>query len=452
MSGNFSGPYRPRKKNSARTYGSKRTAPSQAFPSSRASRRTSFLPLWLRIFVVLALVAAIILVLVFGIKSCRKGPSTPSVGTQTDLGLTNTFSSPSDPNVVQREWSVPEILPNPGLSRVIAHGAANVNFSENQINTPGVNGNEIFFSAGTGSVDSDILKKLYLYDLETKKETKIAESTMYKGCYYETLVNPKWIVWIETDHGTNNHIYVRNRETDVVSRLRSCPNGIPKLRLSDDVLIWMEQVEKGLDKLYMVDLKSQENITLFSFQDVATYGVSAPCVYDDWIVWAGPDLAQSEAERKENETSCIYYVKLGVDFGDEGVIPRKFTPKTYVHEPLFNGQVFVWIDSNKSPSSNLYISTPTSEPLIIASNITTYALGEDIVIYGKNEGIWGYIYSTGETVRLTAPGEKGIMPSITGRTVIWYNLSAGGDKDVLRYKMLSDENLYPKGVPNAAQG
>jgi hypothetical protein len=39
----------------------------------------------------------------------------------------------------------------------------------------------------------------------------------------------------------------------------------------------------------------------------------------------------------------------------------------------------------------------------------------------------------------------GMLPSVTKRTVVWYNLSAESDKDVLRFKVLSDEELFPGG-------
>jgi len=66
-----------------------------------------------------------------------------------------------------------------------------------------------------------------------------------------------------------------------------------------------------------------------------------------------------------------------------------------------------------------------------------------VVVYGKNQAVWVYIISTGELCRLTSPGETGMLPEVSRRTVVWYNLSADSEKDVLRYKILTDQDLYP---------
>jgi hypothetical protein len=227
----------------------------------------------------------------------------------------------------------------------------------------------------------------------------------------------------------------------------------------------MEQTSKSEDYLRLYDLKIQEDLTLFSFNDVATYGVSAPCIFEDWVVWAGPEeeqdqtvdtgtdtetaepTATTEAEATpapEKESSAIYYMQLGVDFAADGPKPRIYRPGTYVHEPLFNGEVFVWLDANKAPGSKLYLAEPGGEPRVIASGVTTYSLGDGFVVYGHDEGVWVYIYDKDETCRLTQEGERGMLPMVTGRTVVWYNLSSGKEGDVLRYIILTDEELYPE--------
>ena len=70
-----------------------------------------------------------------------------------------------------------------------------------------------------------------------------------------------------------------------------------------------------------------------------------------------------------------------------------------------------------------------------------------MVVYGKNSSVWCYIIATGELCRLTSPGESGMLPKVSKRTVVWYNLSSDSTKDVLRYKILTDDELYPGGKP-----
>jgi len=332
------------------------------------------------------------------------------------------------------------VEPEPEKVRDISFGAKDIEFKERQINIPGIFDTEIVFSAGTGSLDGEVLTKLYLYNLDTQTEELITKSQLgYQGEIYETYINHNWIVWLDTDKGEKNQVKVMNRGTGQVFTLKTTKTGQPKLRLYGDILVWMEQVSDAEDRLYMIDLNVQEDLTLSSFTDKATYGVSAPCIYENAIIWAGP----GETE----ETSGIYFLKLETD--EQGLFnePEVYYPGTYVHEPMYNGDIFLWLDTNKSRDGKLYMGRFGEEPLVIDQDITTYSLGDGIVVYGKDSGIWVYIIATGELCRLTSPDELGMLPKVSKRTVVWYNLSSDSDKDVLRYKILTDDELYPGGTP-----
>ena len=341
-----------------------------------------------------------------------------------------------------------EVTADPAIIRDISYGARDIEFKEKQINIPGIYDNEILFSAGTGSlyVGSDVLSKLYLYNLDAGDETLITKSDIEFGEFYETLVNHQWLVWLETDHGTKNYIMVMNRSTGKVSKLQSFKEGQPKLSLYGNLLVWMQQASDTEDRLLMMDLEVQEPFPIHTFTDKATYGVSAPYVYEDTIVWADHDPTQTEEDKANGEKSAIYYLQLKTDESGYFQDPKYYTPGTYVHEPLYNGDVFVWLDANKSPKSNLYIGRVGEEPIKIGEDITTYSIGDGIVVYGKDQAVWVYVIATGELCRLTSEGEMGMLPSVTKRTVVWYNLTADSEKDVLRFKILTDEELYPGGL------
>ncbi len=355
---------------------------------------------------------------------------------------------PRERNVREAITEGEQVTADPAIIRDISYGARDIGFKEKQINMPGIYDNELLFSAGTGSlyVGSDVLNKLYLYNLDAGDETLITESDIDFGEFYETLVNHQWLVWLETDHGTKNYIMVMNRSTGKVSKLQSFKEGQPKLSLYGNLLVWMQQVSDTEDRLLMMDLEVQEPFPIHAFTDKATYGVSAPYVYEDTIVWADHDPTQSEEDKANGEKSAIYYLQLKTDESGYFEDPKYYAPGTYVHEPLYNGDVFVWLDANKSPKSNLYIGRVGEEPIKIGEDITTYSIGDGIVVYGKNQAVWVYVIATGELCRLTSEGEMGMLPSVTKRTVVWYNLTADSEKDVLRFKILTDEELYPGGL------
>ncbi len=395
-------------------------------------RTRNILLIFLGIFLAAAAVVGITL-----LRNGRRSPliSTPAATREADV----TYAS--------IHVQDPIMTPNPDIIRNLSHSAKDISFDkEGQINQPGIWNSELFFSAGSGSLDDPVLTRLYLYSFTTHKSQKIKETQIYKGEYYETLINDKWLVYLETDHGTNNYIYVMNRSDSKVSLIKNCNNGKPKLRLYDDTLIWMEQDENE-DRLYMVDLLSQENVSLFSFSDVATYGTSAPSIYGAWIAWAGPD---PEPVEDSTVTSAIYYVNLDEDIHDDGLQMRTYRPDTYVHEPLFNGRYFCWIDTNKSFNARLYVAQPNATPVVIDGGVSAYGLGDGIVVYGKNNAIYVYVIATGEICMLTGAGEKGILPQVSGRTVLWQNKTETG-RDTYRYKILTDEELYPNGLPEGVE-
>ncbi len=431
----------------------KRTSPASKADALRTQQKKNYVSKeirnnFIKLGVMIIVGVGIVVGIYFGIQSImEKQIGFVEVKAEEEVTPINT-QVPRDRKQQDAAASYEDVTPDPAIIRDISYGSRDIQFKEKQINIPGIYDTELLFSAGTGSlyVGSDVLSKLYLYNLDTGDETLIAESKIYAGEYYETRVNHKWLVWLETDHGLKNYIMVMNRSTGKISKLQSFKEGQPKLNLYGDLLVWMEQVSDTEDRLSMLDLEVQEFLPIHTFSDKATYGVSSPYVYESTIVWADRDPTQTEDDKANGEKSAIYYLSLETDESGAFSDPQYYIPGTYVHEPLYNGDVFVWLDSNKSPMSNLYIGRPGEAPEIISTGVTTYSIGDGIVVYGKDQAVWVYIIATKELCRLTSPDEKGMLPSVTERTVVWYNLTADSEKDVLRFKILTDDELYPGGL------
>ena len=159
---------------------------------------------------------------------------------------------------------------------------------------------------------------------------------------------------------------------------------------------------------------------------MSTYGVSAPGIYNTQIIWAGSDPNQSEEDSiLGGEKSAIYYCDLEM-FAEDDYEPGVFCPDMYVHDPITNGEAWAWIDKNKAPDSSLYLKVG-DEVKCIAQGVITYALGDDMLVFGQDGGIYAYFYEEDLYARLNRPGERGIMPVVSGRRVVWFNKSADGD-------------------------
>ncbi|MGI6706049.1 MAG: hypothetical protein ACOX6S_07225 [Clostridia bacterium] len=314
-------------------------------------------------------------------------------------------------------------------------GAIELELKESRINQPVIYGDEILYSAGTGPIDQPVLKSLYLLNLSTKEEKKIADAKVEFGEIYEPLINEEWLVWLDTDQGGTNVIMAMNQDTEETMKIKECKNNKPKLRLSGNTLVWMEQTGDKEDKLYMIDLESGENIVLATFHDEASYGVSAPYIYQDRVFWTGPLPEQTGNEDEDSELSVINILDL--KNLSEGIIPELYRPGTYVHEPIGNDRVLVWLDGNKSPDARLLLTMDRKTVKEVAQGVTCYGLGENFLVYGKDQAIWVYFWEEDTYGRLTGEDEKAILPSVQGKTVLWYDITdEESEKDMIKYKVM----------------
>lgn len=319
---------------------------------------------------------------------------------------------------------------------------------EPRINQPSIYGHEILFSAGKGSLEGSVLTNLYLFDAQTGQAKKIAESKIKDGEIYETYLSRDWIVWLDTDHKGKNVIYKMNRndygsvKANTASIVQETANHMPKLGLYGNYLIWMEQESDTLDKLYFVDLTSDENMTIQEFNKT-NYAVSSPFIYKNTVIWADSD--PNDADGQNSAICSVVFDQLGtvdsqgdyVPDSDEGEIDIKtFSTGTYVHNPICNDDIFVWIDKNNAPDSSLYYAYKSGDttPKRYWRNVTQYALGEDFLAFTSNQVIYAYYYQSDVLVQISPSGESSILPQASGKLVVWEQFAQGND--TFKYNIL----------------
>lgn len=388
---------------------------------------------WSAVIVAALLLLVLLFLIIFGIRACavRVGKDMP---TQTAAPASQT---PTDPAVAASNQPA-QSGTSMDAAIDLSGNVIEIKSAEKSINTPDVFGAEMVYSAGTGSLLKPLLKTLYLYDLETDTEKAVAKVKLKDGEIFETVLNDTYIAWLDTDQNGSNSIYVldRTQEGATPRLIKECTFAVPKLRLSQDYLMWIEQNEEKEERLYVVDLISEENASIPGFVEsieraMSTYGVSAPGIYGTQIIWAASDPNQSEEDSIRNgEKSAIYHCDLTM-FAQDDYEPSAFCPGMYVHDPITNGDAWAWIDKNKAPDSTLYLKVG-DDVREIAQGVISYALGDEMLVFGKDGDIFVYFYTTDAYARLNREGERGIMPVVSGRRVVWFNKSAG-EKDQLNY-------------------
>ena len=199
------------------------------------------------------------------------------------------------------------------------------------------------------------------------------------------------------------------------------------------------------DKLYFVDLTTDENMALQMF-DQTNYAVSTPYIYKNTVIWA-----ERDPERPEDDSVSAIYNVIFEDLGtvdsdddyepeeDSGILePEIFSPGTYVHNPMCNDDVFVWIDKNNAPDSSLYYAYKDGrgEPVRYWRNVTQYAVGDDFIVFASNQIIYAYYYESDILVQVSESGRSSILPQAFGTLVVWEDKSDTSGNDVFKYNIL----------------
>src|SRR5690606_29093752 len=154
--------------------------------------------------------------------------------------------------------------------------AIEIKSSVSRINEPTPFGEEIIYSGGNApTIDEPIFKQLFIYNTNTGEEKVVAETQIKFGEIYEGRLNKDWVVWLDTNQTGTNDLYVLNRNTNEISKIKSCNLNKPKLQLWGDNLVWVEQIDAEQDRLYLYNFKSGEPISLESFNN-PTYGTCPP--------------------------------------------------------------------------------------------------------------------------------------------------------------------------------
>lgn len=214
---------------------------------------------WSAVIVTGLLIVVLLFAAVFGIRACaaRVGRDEPAVAAPTSTPV----QAGSDDPLVVTEQATPAPDAREGASLEhpldLSDGIVEIKSKERSVNTPDVFGHEMVYSAGTGSLLEPLLKTLYLYDLDSETETEVAKVRLKDGEIFETVLNSNYIAWLDTDQSGKNAIYVLDRATEGAQPrlIKECSFAVPKLRLSQDYLMWIEQNEEKEERLY-VDRKS----------------------------------------------------------------------------------------------------------------------------------------------------------------------------------------------------
>ena len=273
-------------------------------------------------------------------------------------------------------------------------------------NTPDIWGNRIVFTKN--------FKVIYMYDLETKQETVIANAADNRGL---PKISGDRIVWEDWRNGGSVDIYMYDLKTKQEAVIASYQNSQFNPEIWGDKIVWVDwRRGQGRGDIYMYDLKTQKETEL-AYN--CCFSTTHPHISGDRVVWA------AELTMKKWEEDIYMY-----DLLTGRAIQITNLPSDQ-SGPAISGDRIVWTDSRNGNSDiYMYDLKTKKETQITTDPHEQYgpAIWGDIIAWTDRRDEDGYydiyIYDlkTGKEIQVT--GSRGqYSPAIWENRIVWVDFN-----------------------------
>ncbi len=293
------------------------------------------------------------------------------------------------------------------------------------------NGKIVYTSGQEAATAPNALNNLLIYDIGSNSYTRVetpprlvgdsgAENEPAGNNYFGAKMNESWIVWLESDYNNKGggRIMAYDRRTNQSFVLREYLYGMPKLFLSGDYCLFNVSTGSKSDKIYLYNLDKQEVVLLRSYDYGADpFSISTPSICDTEIIWVD---AMAEETGITKSTIKSIKIKESLSFEND---PYVF--ESYVFNPVTNGEAIAFLNTQRSLTGDLMVSVGGNEPVVVASGVFNFDLGDHFIAYTKDTGIYVYYWADGSTGRLSNSSSQAILASVSDNVVLWYDITDG---------------------------
>ena len=298
---------------------------------------------------------------------------------------------------------------------------------------PSFNSNKLLFSAGKIVGSNVQMCALLEYDPESGAVFELPIKPKNANFIYP-VKNDEWLVYLDAKSKGGGDICayrVGQYNSDPII-IKTVYVGQPEIRLDGHYISWIERTGTNKDKLFVCDLETQESTVIAMFSS-SSYGTSSPYMFDGTLIWASDGTSHFDDDRM---ASTIKHI----DLNSSGI--KEYEVDTYVHNPQFNGQYFVWLDGHYSKDSTLYYAKVTDDNKLeshaIESGVVNYAIDENFVIYSVDEAIYVFYFNSGKSFRITPERELAQLLGASEGHAIWMDVTTR-QRDVLKYSSIPSE-------------
>ncbi|MDL2220334.1 hypothetical protein LJC55_01560 [Eubacteriales bacterium OttesenSCG-928-N14] len=193
--------------------------------------------------------------------------------------------------------------------------------------------------------------------------------------------------------------------------------------VGEEYITFVERTGSRQDKLYLMNVNTHELTVLCVYED-SPLGLSQPGVGGNAVVWAAPDPNRPTNDR--------YAVIHSIQVGGDGTIST-YNPEMYVFNPVTNGRVTAWTDSNMGPNATLFMSVEGAAPKRLAEGVANYGMGENFVAWAEDGKVYVHYWDRNITAQVSTEDEYAFLVSFSPNAIGWFDIT-NSSYDRTRYK------------------
>ncbi len=301
------------------------------------------------------------------------------------------------------------------------------------INDPYIFGQEAVFSTGQTGEATPVIDTLAIYNLDSKETAPVPGVTKKYATLFEPKMNDKYIVYLDCKEEFGGAVCGFDRATGESFVMREYAYGKPKVSLSGEYALWLQQTSKGTDRLILYHLPTRETVEIEVFVNTP-FALSSPYMSDNAIVYVQPKQESSLLVGSSNTAEAeICVIPLSQNGDNQRML---FLPGVSVTDPKISGDNIVFVDTY-ADSNKLYLSTKQgdtySAPTVLAENVVNYDVGDGYVVYTKDEAVFIYYFGDQSSGRLTDESKRVLLASACGKNVAWYDITDLSGANIVFY-------------------
>lgn len=263
---------------------------------------------------------------------------------------------------------------------------------------------------------------MFFFDPEDRSAERLALSPQNSHFMYPKF-NSRWLVYLDANMSEGGAIMAVDLTASTLKpvKVKDVYSGQPEPFLSDNYVAFIDRTGTTKDKLFVYDLTTMESTVVAMFTN-SVYGQSKPFIHDSTLIWA--DSATSEGS---SDTSLLNYIYINSS------TVKSVNTGTFIHDPECNSQYIAWLDEVHSRNTQLYgMNGFGGSPFLIDSGVVEFGLGSDFVAYSRDEGIYVYMFDSGDIYRLTQDYEQAMFLGVSDDHVMWMDVTSR-ERDIVKF-------------------